>query len=147
MTTPSTCFHEGESVRVKPGIMCPDFEGLSIAGWQGRVISVEREDDDIVVGIQWDSVTLSAMPEEYMADSEAQGCDCTEMYLRIADVEPAQARDDVAEAQRSARFMESNSLWTSMGAQGKRILGVIKGTDPDDPWEALQAWEKHLRKP
>ncbi|MBE0556572.1 MAG: hypothetical protein IH628_05000 [Proteobacteria bacterium] len=95
-------FSVGDFIRVKQGVTCPDFEGLSIAGWQGRIISIEQEDDDIVAGIQWDSVTLSAMPEEYVADSEAQGCDCTQMYLGIADVESAQARDDVAEAQRSA---------------------------------------------
>ena len=138
---------EGDSVRVKQGVMCPDFEGLSLAGWQGRIISVERgEDDDVMVGIKWDSVTLSTMPEEYVADSEAQGYDCTEMYLGMADVEPAQARDGEAEAQRSARLVESRSFWIGMGAQGKRILDVIGGTDADDPWEALEAWRKHLRK-
>ena len=147
MATQSDCFHEGDSVRVKQGVMCPDFEGLSLAGWQGRIISVERgEDDDVVVGIKWDSVTLSAMPEDYVADSEAQGCDCTEMYLGMADVKPAQARDDEAETQRIARLLESNNSWMGMGAQGKRILDVIGRTDPDDPWEALEAWGKHLKE-
>lgn len=90
MAAQSEYFHEGDSVRVKQGVMCPDFEGLSLAGWQGRIINVERgEDDHVMVGIKWDSVTLSAMPEEYVADSEAQGCDCTEMYLGMADVESA----------------------------------------------------------
>lgn len=40
--------------------------------------------------------------------------------------------------------MESNSFWMGMGTQGKRILDVIEGTDPDDPWEALEAWRKHF---
>ena len=147
MDTHGDCFHEGDSVRVKQGIMCPDFEGLSLAGWQGRIIAVERgKDDDVAVCIKWDSVTLSAMPDEYIADSEAQGCNCTEMYLEMTEVEPARARDTEADAQRSARLADSKSLWLSMRTQGKRILGVIGAADPDDPMEALEAWAKQLQK-
>jgi len=146
MAKQSGGFRIGDSVRVKPGVMCPDFKGLSLAGWQGRVISIDEQDDDTLVGIQWDSVTLAAMPENFIAQSEAEGCDCTEIGLGIEELEPAQARDNAADAQRSARFVESNGFWMDMGEQGKRILGVIKGTDPDDPWEALEAWEEHLRK-
>jgi len=147
MAAQSDSLHEGDCVRAKQGVMCPDSEGLPLSGWQGRIISVERgEDDDVVVGIKWDSITLSAMPEEYMANSEAQGCDCTEMYLGMSDVEPAQARDDEAEAERSARLVESKSFWIGMGAEGKRILAVIGQTDLDDPWEAMEAWGKYLKE-
>jgi hypothetical protein len=147
MTAPNGSFHEGDSGRVKEGVMCPDFAGLPLAGWQGRIISVEQgENDEVMVGIKWDSATLSSMPEEYVVDSEAQGCDCTEMYLGLAEVEPTQARDGEAEAQRGARLAESKSFWMGMGAQGKRILDVIGETDPDDLWEALEAWGKHLKE-
>jgi hypothetical protein len=147
MNTQDDCFHEGDSVRVKQGVMCPGFKGLSLAGWQGRIIGVEREDNgEVLVGIQWDSLSLSAMPEKFLADCAAQGCDCTEFYLGVDDVEPAQARDTEAEVQRSARLVEFKSLWMDMGAQGKRILKVVGETDPDDPLEALEAWGKHLEK-
>lgn len=147
MATQCGCIKEGDCVRVKQGVMCPDFEGLSLAGWQGRVIGVERgEDDNTVVCIKWDSVTLSAMPDEYVADSEAQGCDCTEMYLDMADVEPAEARDDEAETLRSADLLESRSFWMGMGPQGKRVLDVIGRTDPNDPWEGLEAWREYLQE-
>jgi hypothetical protein len=52
MVARSECFHERDCVRVKQGVMCPDFEGLSIAGWQGRTFCVELWDDEPMVGIK-----------------------------------------------------------------------------------------------
>jgi len=137
---------EGDSVRVRKGVMCPDFEGLSIAGWQGRVVGSEQgEAGQAMVLIQWDSVTLSAMPETYLVDSEESGCDFMQMWLEVSEVEPAQRRDSEAEADRVAGVLEAKAMWLDMGAVGKRVLKVIGDADPDNPWESLEAWEKHLR--
>lgn len=32
----------GNSVVVKPGILCPDYEGLEIGGWQGRITENQK---------------------------------------------------------------------------------------------------------
>lgn len=86
------------------------------------------------------------MPKEFLVDGAAQGLDCSVIYLGVEEVEPARGRDSEADAERSARALDSNSLWLDMRAQGKRILEVIEGTDPDDPWEAFEAWEAYLGK-
>ena len=38
MAKEAALVRDGDSVRVKQGVMCPDFEELSIAGWQGWVV-------------------------------------------------------------------------------------------------------------
>jgi hypothetical protein len=63
-----------DSVVVKDGIMCPDMESLSIAGWQGRVSEISDEDKEgILVEIEWDSITLRALTEDYIRQSEEEG--------------------------------------------------------------------------
>jgi len=146
MATQSNRLHEGDCVRVKQGVMCPDCEGLSLAGWQGRIFCVELWDDEPMVGIKWDSVTVATMPKEFLADGAAQGLDCSVMYLGMEEVEPAQPRYSEADAERNARTLDFYSLWLDMGAQGRRILDVIEGLDPDDPWEATTAWSEYLGK-
>jgi len=127
--------------------MCPDFGGLSLAGWQGRIIGVEQTDDgETCVGIRWDSATLAAMPDEYIADSEEQGCDCVEMYLRADEVESTRARDTEEEARHCAGQVQRRGFWLGMGARGKRVLDVVGETDPDDAEEMFEAWETHLKR-
>ncbi len=146
MAAESECFHEGDCVRVKQGVMCPDFEGLSLAGWKGRLFCVELWDDEPMVGAKWDSVTVAAMPKDFLAGGVAQGLDCRAMYLGMEEVERAQPRDSEADTERNARTLDFNSLWLDMGAQGRRILDVMEGLDPDDPWEVITAWSEYLGK-
>jgi len=51
-------FKIGNSVKVKPGVKDPDLEA-DISGWQGRISAVQ---DDGIVCIDWDSITLKQMP-------------------------------------------------------------------------------------
>ncbi|NQE53216.1 hypothetical protein C5S29_06450 [ANME-1 cluster archaeon GoMg3.2] len=49
----------GDSVKVKEGMPCPDFEDLCIGGWQGRVSEIGEDDDsNDFICIRWDSITL-----------------------------------------------------------------------------------------
>lgn len=36
-------FQVGDSVRVNEGILCPDDDSLSLAGWQGLVTNIDLE--------------------------------------------------------------------------------------------------------
>ena len=52
-----------ESITViKEGIMCPDDDSICIGGWQGIISDIE---DDGIVEICWDSITLKQLPHEY----------------------------------------------------------------------------------
>lgn len=138
---------KGDSVRVKAGVMCPDYERLSLAGWQGRVFEIQQEDDGrTTIGIQWDSITLAELPGDFLADCGEQGCEGIEMYLDADDVERAEARDTEKEACARAEAVRMKCFWLGAGAQGKRILDVIDGIDPDDEEALFTAWEAYMRK-
>lgn len=64
-------FKIGDSVKVRKGIMCPDNESVSIGGWQGRIFEIDEDED--IVAIRWDSVTLKQLPIEYIKESEKDG--------------------------------------------------------------------------
>lgn len=147
MSAAKARFGKGDTVRAKDDVICPDRENMSIAGWQGRVIDTsEAEGAEPTVGIAWDSVTLKAMPFEYIEDCERQGLGWAEMYLSPDEVEPVAARDSEAEAARVRKGMKGRFHWLGLDEEGKRIFGVIGAVDPDDEWEILNAWESHLKK-
>lgn len=62
----------GARVRVKPGVMSPDFPEVSFAGWTGTVAEVAGKAPAQKFYVEWDSTTLSAMPPDYIARCEAQ---------------------------------------------------------------------------
>ena len=129
-------FKVGDSIKVKKGIMCPGNDSLCIAGWQGRIFEI---DDDDIVTIRWDSITLQQIPQQYIQQSEEEGLDWTEMYLSSEELEPVSPRDSERTADQVREVMESKSSWLGNGAEGQRILKVI--ADAEEP---VKAWNTHL---
>jgi len=127
----------GDSVKVKEGIMCPDDDSMCIGGWQGRVFTVEKNDN--IVGIRWDSITLKQLPLEYIKKSEEEGLDWTEMYLSVSEIEPASSRDSETTANDVREEMEGKFYWLGMGKEGERIFKII--ADADDE---VETWNSHL---
>jgi len=145
MCASDSAFKEGDSVKVRNGVMCPDYKDLCIAGWQGRVIDVgETDDGEVLVDIAWDSVTLKAMPGAYIEGSEED--DCTEMTLLADEVELASPRDSEDDAEAAREELRDRYSWLGEGEEGRRIHAVVSGADPDDDMALLDAWETHLRK-
>ena len=58
----------GDSVIVKQGVKEPDLEEFEIGGWQGRVVDIDTKSDkdDILITIEWDSLTLRQIPSNYI---------------------------------------------------------------------------------
>lgn len=140
----------GGSVVVKDGIMCPDMESLSIAGWQGRVSDVFVGDDkEILVNVEWDSITLRSLPEGYVKQSEEEGLDWASMNLLISEVKPIQPRDtekDVQSAIEELSDLPSFHSWNFLGEEGARISSVLEGLDQDDTYACMEAWSEHLEE-
>jgi hypothetical protein len=80
----------GASVRAAINTHDPDLGG-DIGGWVGRILEI-RED---VIHIQWDSITLSAMPGEMISACEERGLDWSSIFLSPAELEPANAQDTI----------------------------------------------------
>ena len=133
----------GDSVRVKPAVTNPDF-GYALGGWQGRVTEVYARAKPPTVEIEWDSLTLAAMPAEQIARCEAEGLDWQRMVLGLDEVEPAITRDSTDEVQRVAQQFQRQHAWEWLGEAGQRIQTVLAGIDPHDEMALLKAWHKHL---
>jgi hypothetical protein len=139
-------FRKGDCVKVKSGVVCPDYEGLCIGGWQGRVTKFTEADDGTQwVDIAWDSIALEALPESYIKESEEEGLDWTEMVLNANEVEPADPRDSEQATEDARAELEGRYTWFGMGEEGKRILQVVGGIDPEDEMKLLNAWGAYLR--
>ncbi|HKI21072.1 MAG TPA: hypothetical protein VKA15_24485, partial [Isosphaeraceae bacterium] len=54
-------FKLGDKVRVKYGVIDPDFPDIPLGGWTGTVTEVEQTDDQITYEIEWDERTLGGM--------------------------------------------------------------------------------------
>jgi len=138
---------DGDSVVVKDGIMCPDMESLSIAGWQGRVSEISDEGKEgILVEIEWDSITLRALTEDYIRDSEEEGLDWTRMYLSIDEVKLSKPGDTEDDVESVVEELSALHAWDFLGEQGVRIGNALKGIDPDDDYTCMKVWSKYLKK-
>lgn len=88
----------GKSVKVKENTMCPDYEGLNIGGWQGRIKEITKPDEGKpLILIQWDSITLKQLPDYFIKQSEVEGLDFSSMNIYPEDVELTECRDSKQE--------------------------------------------------
>ncbi len=138
----------GDSVRVKPGTPCPDFPEFDISGWQGRVTDLTYIDHPTEpgIGIAWDSLTLQAMPEWYIADSERNNLSWAKMYLSPDEVEPAKPRDSERDVRRVTSQLEARFGWLGIGPEGEAIQAVVNSAKSTREWDIMLAWEKYLRR-
>src|SRR5258706_13862712 len=88
----------GDCVVVKPGVTDPDTES-EIGGWQGRISAVSAEEAEggpVLVSIEWDSLTLAAMPAELIEYCEEEGLVWSGMALATDEIAPAAAPNTAA---------------------------------------------------
>ena len=64
---------EGMRVRVRDGVMSPEFPDLSLAGWTGTVCEVTGKASPTNCVLEWDAETLQNMPPEYIKRCEDGG--------------------------------------------------------------------------
>jgi len=138
----------GDNVIVKAGIKEPDSENLEIGGWQGRVIEIDRESDNVntMITIEWDSLTLLQMPAEFIHESEADGLDWQSMNLFETDLEKSVHRDKKNDVKKTQDLLSDKYYWTSLGEEGLRISKILDGVNPKDEMKCLQKWINHLNK-
>lgn len=64
---------EGMRVRVREGVMSPEFPEISIAGWTGTVHEVTGKASPTNCILEWDPDTVSMMPADYVSRCEQGG--------------------------------------------------------------------------
>jgi hypothetical protein len=75
-------FKIGQTVKVKIGVLCPDDSEFNLSGWTGRIIDLV-EDEELKIGIEFDSITLKSIPEKFIKKSEQEGLDWFRIYLDV----------------------------------------------------------------
>ncbi|KJU87401.1 hypothetical protein MBAV_000409 [Candidatus Magnetobacterium bavaricum] len=146
----------GDCVRVKKGVVDPDFVDSPIEGWYGRVIAFVDEDgseedkDNPLVDVEWDSFTLRGMTDDFIDRCDEDGLDCLSMYLRINDIEKARPRDtmqDVKEAQDEIHiYLDDPIAISQSNEQDKRILEILGNKDISIREETLACYLDYLEK-
>jgi hypothetical protein len=74
-------FQTGANVRVKYGVIDPDFLDIPLDGWTGTVTEVDHTNAQITYEITWDKKTLSGMHPVYRKRCERDGLALETMWL------------------------------------------------------------------
>jgi hypothetical protein len=138
----------GDSVIVSHGIKEPDFGEFEIGGWQGRIVEIDKrtDNDNILITIEWDSLTLKQIPSDYIEQSENEGYDWQNMTLYDSDLEKTNPRDNKESVKKNQDELADKYNWVSFGAKGLRIYKVLGTINPQDEMKCLQKWVAHLDK-
>jgi hypothetical protein len=135
-------FQINDSVVVKAGVKDPDTD-MDLGGWQGRVTKIEEEN---LLCINWDSLTLKNIPDSYITDCELEGFGWNEYYTYATDVEKTEPRDTEDDVDEMIDIIEDKHAWDHLGKEGIAISEVLQDIPSDDEEAALAAWAKHLRQ-
>ena len=91
-------FSKGDSVKVNKGVSIPDLEEFDFTDWQGRIINFIESDEvkgEYLLEVEWDSITLRNMPQDYIQQCEDEGYDIETFIFEKDNVTKTKARDKV----------------------------------------------------
>ncbi len=135
-------FQVGDSVRVNVGILCPDDDSLSLAGWQGRVTAIYPEEETFE--LDWDSKTLKNIPDRYIRNSEIEGLGWGSMVLMISEVSLATPQDTKRETEAQYKQLMAIHRWDSFSKSNPGISELLGPLGDCSNTDCLDAWEKYL---
>ena len=141
-------FELGDCVIVKQGTKEPDSEEFEIGGWQGHIVEIDTksDNDNILITIELDSLTLKIIPSHYIEQLERDGYDWQNMILYDSDLEKTNPRDKKENLKNVQDKLSDKYHWASFGDKGKRITKVLNDVNPDDEMKCLQKWVGYLDK-
>jgi preprotein translocase subunit YajC len=120
---------KGDSVKVKNGIMSPDYDNLSIAGWQGRITELDCD----TIAIELDSVTLGNLNKSYIVESITDGVEYTHICLDRDEVELTTPRDTQKDTLLKQQEMSIKYAYyeysNEYDDEEKRIIAALKTED------------------
>ena len=136
----------GDCVIVNKGIKDPDLEEFEISGWQGRIVEIDAnfDKDNILVTIEWDSLTLEQIPLKYIEQSEKDGFDWQIMTLFDSELKKTKPRDKKENVKLVQDKLSYKHQWAWLGDEGIRISRVLDNINLDDEMKCLQRWVEFL---
>lgn len=78
----------GDVVRVKDGVMDPDYDGYCIGGWSGVIIALDTSEQTPMALIEWDASTQrDRLDPQVRQRAASQGLSVSQMWLPLRDFE------------------------------------------------------------
>ena len=114
------------TVKVKKGITDPDT-GLNIAGYVGRIKKHKAKD---IVNIEWDSISLQSLPDDYIRSAIEDGCDYLTYNIGTNEIELCKARDTPTDVLKAARILSDK--WHNLEVHGE--LAEIISEIEEEGW-------------
>lgn len=135
-----------DSVIVKQGIKEPDSEEFEIGGWQGRVVEIDTETDkdNILITIEWDSLTLEHLRSNFIQQSEIDGLDWKSIILYESDIDKTVPRDTKEKVKKIQDKLSDKYYWASHGEEGLRISNVLGNVKRSNEMKCFEIWDKYL---
>jgi SAM-dependent methyltransferase len=81
-------FQVGDKVRVKYGVIDPDFADMPLGGWTGTITEIIEQKGQIDCVLRLDDRTLKSLHPIYRKRCERDGLDFKTMWLGEEDIEP-----------------------------------------------------------
>lgn len=130
---------KGDSVKVKKGVMSPDYDDLSIEAWQGRITEIDVD----TVAIELDSITLDSLSQDYITGSIVDGADYSLICLDLDEVEIAKPRDTqndtlIKQKELSAKY--------SLDDEEERISNLLQSDDTGVTEDNQEVFFEYLKK-
>jgi hypothetical protein len=139
-----------DAVRVKDGVMDPDYEEQCIGGWTGTITDIDRSTSPPLVLITWDEKTLTELiGAEVLARADRHGLrgDC--MWLDLTDIERlelAQGTQPPQPARLDTRLHEGHGEPVAEAdLRIAQIFGLSESEELPDVTEAtLESYHQYL---
>jgi hypothetical protein len=78
----------GDTVRVKDGVMDPDYDGYCIGGWSGKIIALDTWEQMPMALIAWDASTQrDRIDPEVRRRAASQGLSVSQMWVHLSECE------------------------------------------------------------
>lgn len=136
----------GDSVIVNEGVNDPDFNDFSIGGWQGRIIHISDDEANPLIEIEWDSLTLKQIPQEFIINAHDSWTDFTSMNLNVDEIEVTTPRDSEADAESIRNELHKKHPFISVDQQEKNIFEILSNPDSSVNEDNLETYLLHLKK-
>jgi len=130
---------KGDSVKVKKGVMSPDYEDLKIEGWQGRITELDND----TVTIELDSISLDCLSKEYIIDSIVEDVDYRYICLEIDEIEIVKPRDNQNDTLIKQKEIDAKF---SQDEEEKRISDILKSDDTSVNNKNQKTYFEYLKK-
>ncbi len=136
----------GDSVKVKQGILDPDFNKFDMSGWQGRITDIAPNNQPDLIEIAWDSITLKQLAQEFIENSIEDECAYSIMILGKEDVELIKPRDKKSDVEKQLEKLEANYGRRTFDEQERRIATILSKDDLSVTEETQKIYFDYLQK-